>query len=113
MKKTYTEIEEDVEEWKYISIFTNENVTYDFRIRERNDVINFIVALSDSTLSLNSKFFGFTNRTLISQIMIRQKLNKIADLKGRSLHQLCAQALFKTASEEFVERTIVEKKEKF
>ena len=113
IKKTYTEIDADVEEWKYISIFSNDNVSYDFRIRNREQAIDFIVALSDAAINLNPNFFGFTNRKLISWIMIRQKLNKMASLKDLTLHQLFLQAIYKTASEKMPESTMLEKKEKF
>ena len=53
IKKTYAEIEDDMDTWKYISLFTNQNITYDFRIRMRSSVIDFIVAVSNATMTLN------------------------------------------------------------
>ena len=115
IKKTYTEIDHDVETWQYISIFSNDNVTYDFKIEDRTKAKQFVVALSDAAKNMNPKFFGITNMKLIGHIMARQKIEKIASKKGFSLHQLFIWVLFKTASDDtfLPESTMVDKKVKF
>lgn len=82
VKKEFPEVEEDEDEWKYVTLFTKDNITYDFRIRLRNDVINFIIAVSNSAMGLNPDYFGFTSKETISMIMIKQKLKRIAANKG-------------------------------
>ena len=57
-------------------------MTYDFKIKIREDVIKFIIALSAATPKHNQNYFGFTNREFILRFMIHNKLNKICDMKG-------------------------------
>ena len=79
VRKADEQIDEDVETWKYISIYTKENLTYDFRISNRQEAIAFIVAVSECARIINPEFFSITNKRLISQIMLRKKLQKTAN----------------------------------
>ena len=74
VRKADEKVDEDIETWKYISIYTNESLTYDFRISNRQEAIAFIVAISECARIINPDFFGITNMRLISQIMVRKKL---------------------------------------
>ena len=92
---------------------TADNITYDFKVRMRLDVIDLIVAVSDAAGRLNPDYFGFTNPQVVSSIMHKLKLQRIAAKQELTVTQLFLVAMYKTASQEFSETTMLEKKEKF
>jgi len=69
--------------------------------------------VSDSAGRLNKDFFGITNPQLVSSIIRKMKLEKIAAKQGLNVTQLLLVAMYNTASQEFTEDTMLEKKEKF
>ena len=88
MKASNEQVREDVEAWKYITFYTRDWLTFDLRVSVREHAIALIVAISDLASSLNPDYFGITNRTLISRIMIKKKLQRLADSKNLSVPQM-------------------------
>ena len=62
VKQINEQIRDDVEAWKYISFFTKDHVTFDFRCSIREQAISFIVAVSAIAKDVNPDFFGVTSR---------------------------------------------------
>ena len=116
VKKINEQIRDDVEAWKYISFFTKDHVTYDFRCSVREQAIALIVAVSDIAKDENPDFFGVTSRRLITRIMIKKKLQRIAEQKGLTVPQMFIQNIYNLVSNDvelFPEKEIRQKKEKF
>ena len=91
-------------------------MTYDFRVSDREEAIALLVAVSDCARIVNPEFFSITNKRLISQIMVRKKLEKTANVWGLSVPQMLIRNIFKLLSndtERFPENGIKQKKEKF
>ena len=102
-----------MDEWKYITLFSSDNITHDFRIQLKPDVIDLVVAVSDAAARLNNDYFGMTNPQLVSSIINKLKLQKFAAKQGLTVTQMFLVAMYRTASLEFKEDTMFEKKEKF
>ena len=60
--------------WKYITFYTKDWLTFDLRVSVRDHAISMIIAISELASSYNPNYFGITNRTLISRIMVKMKL---------------------------------------
>ena len=65
----------NVDEWQYISLALN-NRTVDLIIRDRADVIDLLVAVGQ--LSTHKHCMKVTNRSIISLMLIKTKLKRLA-----------------------------------
>ena len=71
-------MKKDVDEWKYLSLVTDNASTYDFKFSQRVDAVDLIVAVSESVAPINPRYVGLTNHRLINILLIKAKLVKIA-----------------------------------
>ena len=74
----HREMKKDVDEWKYLSLVTDNASTYDFKFSQRVDAVDLIVAVSESVAPINPRYVGLTNHRLINILLIKAKLVKIA-----------------------------------
>jgi len=44
----------DTDQWKYISLVSDNQITYDFKFSRRIDATDFIIAVSDATSAVNN-----------------------------------------------------------
>ena len=90
-------MEQDIDQWKYISLVANKCITYDFKFKTRSDVSDFIIAVSKATKSnKQSDFVGVTNRSFVTMMLLREKLSKIAKNSNTTVHGLFIKAIFLT-----------------
>ena len=71
-------MEQDLNEWQFLSLITFSGITYDFRFKTRRDCCDFIITISEIGFKMSSQFFGFTNQKLVLVNMTRIKCHKIA-----------------------------------
>lgn len=69
---------------------------------KRCDLINFIVAISELASKANPNFFTLTNKILISNFLLRIKVEAIAKKKGISTLQMFLAAIFNTIIERYL-----------
>ena len=46
IKKGNKEVAHDLDEWKYVSLCDRQNITYDFKVDDREECLDFIIATS-------------------------------------------------------------------
>ena len=82
---TFVKLLNDEEEWNecsdhslYLSLIKQKDNSIDLIFAERNDLINFVVALSALASKHDPHFFAITNRALIANFLLRIKIEQIA-----------------------------------
>ena len=91
------EIEEDVDQWKYISLVANSCQTYDFKFHSKADTTEFVIAISQAcSLLRDSNFVGVTNRSFVNRLLIKCKLKRMAKNIKTNIPGLFARAIFLT-----------------
>ena len=113
LKKKDKKIANDLDEWQYVSLVDDQNISYDFKIKTRKESIDFIIAISHAAMMINQNFFGITNRKLVSSYFIRSKLRKIAARRKMTVHQMIMVACYDSCAQLYPENDVAEKKEKY
>ena len=104
----------DPDQWKYLSLVTDNCHTYDFKFRSRADVTEFVIAISHAcSLLQGCNFVGVTNRSFVTILLIKAKLRRIAKNIKTNVAGLFARAIFLTVQERFSEGNFYEKKIKY
>ena len=113
---------EDLDQWKYVSLMAKPGQTYDFKFEKRDDVCEFIVAISQACTLIpirhkpgqrDHRFIGVTNRKFISVMLLKTKLRGIARIKNTTIHGLFARAIFLTIQQKLTENSFFEQKIKY
>jgi hypothetical protein len=60
----------------YVSLVTKIR-TYDFRFESKENAVNFIVSISDSTFKVKPKFPHLVNKGFLKMLMMKLKLRYI------------------------------------
>ena len=108
-------MEQDPDQWKYISLVAHDHCqTFDFKFRNRADATEFIIAVSKACSVLQgSQFVAITNRSLITKLMLKAKLIRMAKNINTSVHGLFAKAILLTVLQRFPNKKFSEKKIKY
>ena len=104
----------DPDVWKYLTLVTDEATTIDLIFTKLADTVNFITSLSQVMLDYEHRdsFVGLTNPNFVKMLLIKLKLQKMAQLRKISLHALFLRALYLSASSLLPEETFFEIKTK-
>lgn len=100
-------MENDPDQWKYISLVAEKCQTYEFKFFSRADAAEFVIAVSQAcSLLQDSKFVGVTNRSFVSMLLIKAKLKRMAKNIKTNVLGLFARAIFLTVQERFSEKNL-------
>ena len=113
LKKENKEMAQDLDEWQYVSLCDYRNITYDFRVKSRQECLDFIIGVSEAAMAINKKFFGLTNRKLLASIFTRNKLKKIAAKRKLTVHQMVMIACFDSIGKLYPEDSTKDKRIKY
>ena len=97
-----------------MTLVTDEATTIDLIFTKLADTVNFITSLSQVMLDYEHRdsFVGLTNPNFVKMLLIKLKLQKMAQLRKISLHALFLRALYLSASSLLPEETFFEIKTK-
>lgn len=80
--------------------------TYDFKFEKRQDVADFIVAVSQAVRPTKENFVGVTNHSLVRMILFKTKLAKIAKAEKMEMRGLLMRGIYRSASQLLPEDTL-------
>ena len=88
-------------------------VTYDLKFDSFYDARDFIIGISGAVRLSNQKFAGLTNKSMITNLLLRSKLKFIARQKKTTVAGLLARALYLSVAQTCPEDTFYEIKTKY
>ena len=83
-------------------------VTYDLGFDSLNDVRDFIVAVSEAARHHSRSFAGATSHSIVTMMLLRAKLKKMARLQRTSIGGLLARGIFNAVAQAWPEDTYEE-----
>lgn len=108
-KKILLEVNNDADEYRYLSLVTSVGSTYDFKFADLDSSAKFIVAVSAAAAPHTSLFSGVTNIGLAKMYLLKEKIFHMAHGSLHGLRLMALRAIFNSASELLPEATHVER----
>lgn len=69
----------------FLSIVANNGVTFDLKFSKFQDSRDFIIAVSEATRWCNRIFVGVTNKSMVTMMLMRTKVKKMAKLQKTTI----------------------------
>jgi len=102
------EMKQDADQWQYLSLMDVTGVTYDLRFPTLSDSRDFIVAISEAARRCSRGFAGATSHSMVTMLLLRSKLKKMAKLQKTSIQGMLARGIFTAVAQAWPEDTYAE-----
>ena len=88
------ETKKDANQWKFISIVCNDGTTVDLKFDKFDESRDFFIAVSEATSFCNRRFTGVTEKGMVTMMLMRSKIQKMAKLRKTTVPGLFSIGIF-------------------